>query len=223
MLREYFLMGKNAIINIKPCNKINETEFIIDKRGLIMKIKEVIIVEGKNDTHRVKQAVIADTIETNGIGLSAETIRLIKHAYQKRGIIVLTDPDYAGNKIRKQVTAIAPDCKHAYIAKRYAQPDKKRSSVGVEHAPIEAIKQALSHAQVPKQGKEETITKSDLLEHGLIGTANAKERRELLGERLHIGYANGKQLLNRLRMFQISRNELKVAMMSILERGNGDD
>ena len=58
-----------------------------------MKIKEVIVVEGKDDTVAVKRAVEADTIETNGSAISEETLTKIAHAASKRGVIVFTDPD----------------------------------------------------------------------------------------------------------------------------------
>ena len=59
-----------------------------------MKIKEIIVVEGKDDTTAIRQAVNADTIETNGSAINAETIEKIKLAKSTRGVIILTDPDY---------------------------------------------------------------------------------------------------------------------------------
>ena len=41
-------------------------------------IKEVIVVEGINDTKRLKQFFDVDTIETHGMGLSDKTIDFIK-------------------------------------------------------------------------------------------------------------------------------------------------
>ena len=64
-------------------------------------IKETIVVEGKNDAAAVKRAVDADVIITSGFGISSETLRLIKLAQYKNGVIVLTDPDFIGEKIRK--------------------------------------------------------------------------------------------------------------------------
>ncbi|HLS23890.1 MAG TPA: ribonuclease M5 [Pseudogracilibacillus sp.] len=188
-----------------------------------MRIREVIVVEGKNDTHKVKQAVEADTIETQGAGMTQETIAKIKLAQKKRGVIVLTDPDFAGEQLRRRINHYVPGCKHAYISKYQALPGRIGSSVGVEHATIEAIREALRNVQTMETAKKSDITKKDLLKYNLIGTPEAKERRERLGERLHIGYANGKQLLQRLHLFNISRNELKEAMMHILERGKEHD
>ena len=50
---------------------------------------------------RFKRAVNADTIETNGSAVNAETIEKIRLAQETRGVIILTDPDFPGEKIRK--------------------------------------------------------------------------------------------------------------------------
>ena len=54
-----------------------------------MKIKEVIVVEGKDDTKRIQMAVNADTLETRGSAISDETLDQIEDLYDKRGVIVL--------------------------------------------------------------------------------------------------------------------------------------
>ncbi len=67
-----------------------------------MKIKEVIVVEGKDDTTAIRRAVDADTIETNGSAINEETIEKIKLAQKTRGVIVLTDPDFPGKRFEIQ-------------------------------------------------------------------------------------------------------------------------
>ena len=56
-----------------------------------MKINEFIVVEGRDDTERVKRAVECDTIETNGSAINEQTLEVIRNAQQSRGVIVLTD------------------------------------------------------------------------------------------------------------------------------------
>ena len=58
-----------------------------------MRIKEVIVVEGHHDTNVLQQYFDCETIETNGLALSAETLELIKEAQQRCGVIIFTDPD----------------------------------------------------------------------------------------------------------------------------------
>ncbi len=55
-----------------------------------MKIKEIIVVEGKDDTVAIKRAVDADTIETNGSAIGDHVIEQVKLALQKRGVIIFT-------------------------------------------------------------------------------------------------------------------------------------
>lgn len=186
-----------------------------------MKIKEIIVVEGKNDTLKIKQAVQADTIETNGSAISKSTIQLIEHAYRKRGVIVFTDPDYPGERIRNIISQKVPGCKHAFLPKEYAIAPSTNKSVGIEHASVADIRQALQ--KVYEVGLDfelvSDVLKSDLISYGLIGHPNARERREQLGKRLHIGFTNGKQLLKRLHMFQITKRELDTEMKHIIEGG----
>ncbi len=186
-----------------------------------MRIKEVIVVEGKSDTNKVKEAVEADTIETNGSAIDKKTLQLIKHAQEKRGVIIFTDPDYPGERIRHIITEEVPDCKHAFLPKKEAIASAAKKSVGIEHASVLAIQEALQHVyELSDETLKNDITRADLIRHGLIGDTTSRARREALGDYLHIGYTNGKQLLNRLKMFEIEKDELNTAMMHILKGEN---
>ncbi|AGX02091.1 MULTISPECIES: ribonuclease M5 [Bacillaceae] len=179
-----------------------------------MKIKEIIVVEGKDDTTAIKRAVNADTIETNGSAINAATLERIKHAQSKRGVIVLTDPDFPGQKIRDSITRHVPGCKHAFIDKTDALPKSGRG-LGVEHASPETIRKALREAQTMQETAREEITQEDLILAGLIGGSSARERREKLGRLLKIGYTNGKQLHKRLMMFQVPKEDFASAIEAI--------
>lgn len=186
-----------------------------------MKIKEVIVVEGRDDTTAIKRAVDADTIETNGSAVPKSVLESIRHAQLKRGVIILTDPDYPGQRIRQLVQDYVPGCKHAFVDRQDALR-KKGKGLGVEHASPEVIREALKQAHTMAEEPLEQISKEELIEAGLIGGPKAKSRRELLSARLNIGYANGKQLYNRLLMFQISREEFIREMSRILQEEQHD-
>ncbi|MFQ3546552.1 ribonuclease M5 [Halobacillus rhizosphaerae] len=181
-----------------------------------MKIKEVIVVEGKDDTARIRQAVDAYTIETNGSAVNDEIIEQIRHAAEKRGVIIFTDPDYPGERIRHIVSQCVPGCKHAFLPKHLARA-KKDKGIGIEHASSQDIIEALSAVYELTDRVEDEITKSELLHYGLIGGPQASSRREKLGIELHIGKTNGKQLLRRLNMFQITRRQLNEVMNQIMQ------
>jgi len=183
-----------------------------------MKIKEFIVVEGKSDTDKIKQAVQADTIETNGSAINQETLTLLKYAQKQRGIIVFTDPDFQGERIRSIIQQHVPQCKHAFLPKEYAIPlSKRKRSVGIEHATIEHIRQALRHVYTPSEVYETEIEQADLLKYGLLGQAYSKARRKQLGLKLFIGQTNGKQLLKRLKQFQISKSQFVSAMEEVIK------
>ncbi|WP_163527970.1 ribonuclease M5 [Halobacillus ihumii] len=181
-----------------------------------MRIKEVIVVEGKDDTAKVRQAVSADTIETNGSAIDRYVIEQIRHAKEKRGVIIFTDPDYPGERIRHIVDQHVKGCKHAFLPKDHARAKKDRG-VGIEHASLEHIRQALSLVYELSDPALSEIEKDDLIAFGLIGGPSAGRRREKLGNQLHIGKTNGKQLLRRLNMFHITKDQLGTAMNQIIQ------
>lgn len=187
-----------------------------------MRIEEIIVVEGKDDTTRIKMAVDADTIETNGSAIDEVTLQLIAHAQATRGVIVFTDPDFPGGKIRETIAQRVPDAKHAFLKKDDAQ-SPKGGSLGIEHASPAVIREALANVYTPRQDVTSDIDRAFLIEWHLIGHSDAARYRELLGDALGIGHTNGKQLLKRLRMFQLSQNDVDEAMTAILKNKKKDN
>ena len=181
-------------------------------------IEEIIVVEGKDDTCRIQEVVNADTIETIGSAINETILDQIEHAQETRGVIIFTDPDFSGEKIRKTIMEVVPDAKHAFLPRSQAQGKRKGASLGVEHASDEAIMEALKKVVTPITGEAATeISRQLLIELGLIAGSLAKERREKLGDELRIGYTNGKQLAKRLKMFRITEAELLEAMKKVEE------
>ncbi len=180
-----------------------------------MDIKEIIVVEGKDDTTAIKRALNADTIETNGSAISTETLRRILHAQEKRGVIVFTDPDYPGRRIRAIIEEHVPGVKHAFLTKEKTIA-KNGKGLGIEHASDEDIREALKNVYTPSEGNQlEIITIEDLMLAKLIGHPKSKKRRYRLGELLNIGMTNGKQLHKRLLIFQITIEQFAKAVMQL--------
>ena len=71
-------------------------------------IKETIVVEGKDDIANVKRAVDCEMICTNGLSFGKDLIEKLKKINDLTGIIILTDPDYAGKKIRARIKREIP-------------------------------------------------------------------------------------------------------------------
>ncbi|QKS69633.1 ribonuclease M5 [Paenalkalicoccus suaedae] len=177
-----------------------------------MQIHEMIVVEGKNDTNTLKRYFDCDTIETNGSAVSTQTIEKVRVAQERRGVIIFTDPDFPGQKIRQTIQDAVPHCKHAFLPKKQAI-DERKHKVGIEHATREDLTRALQEAKLAQGDSfDAAITWEDLHQAGLVAGTGTKQKRERLGEELHIGYANGKQLLKRLHQFRISKEELHAAL-----------
>ncbi|BBH23358.1 ribonuclease M5 [Paenibacillus baekrokdamisoli] len=175
-------------------------------------IKEIIVVEGKDDTVAIKRAVEAETIETGGSAIGEAVLRRVELAQQRRGIIIFTDPDHAGERIRKIVAKRVPGCKHAFLPQEEAL---YKGDIGVENASPEAIRRALANVRTEAiEGAVNTdpITTDDLMRAGLLIHPNAADRRLRMGNLLGIGYANGKQFFKRCSMFRITRDEFERAL-----------
>lgn len=181
------------------------------------KIAEVIVVEGKDDTRRLREVVEADTIETIGSAINDDILEQIQLAQETRGVIIFTDPDFSGEKIRKTIMEVVPDAKHAFLSRGQAAPTRSKGSLGVEHASDEAILQALAKVMTPADPDDVApeISRQLLLGLGLIAGSDAKRLREKLGDELKIGYTNSKQLEKRLAMFRITEAELAAAMKKV--------
>ena len=174
-----------------------------------MKIKEVIIVEGKSDIGRVLRSVDAEIIPTYGFVLSPETLSDIEAAYRRCGIIILTDPDGAGERIRRYLTQRFPEAKHAFVPKEDAIAN---DDLGIEQASPEAIRSALRNVRSVAPTNEAHFTVADLWEAGAVGTHDAAALRARLGARLGIGYANAKRFLARLNHYGVTREEWAQAL-----------
>ncbi|MEO3947924.1 ribonuclease M5 [Gorillibacterium sp. CAU 1737] len=183
-------------------------------------IKEIIVVEGKDDTTAIRRAVEADTIETGGSAINETIYRRIERASATRGVIIFTDPDHAGERLRKLISARVPGCKHAFITQ---EEGRKKEDIGVENASPETIRLALERVKTEYREAPGEITKGDLMEAGLLVHPRAAERRLLVGNALGIGYANGKQFYNRCRMFQINREEFSQAVAAMEAALGGED
>nr|WP_072536390.1 ribonuclease M5 [Anaerococcus mediterraneensis] len=175
-------------------------------------IKETIVVEGKDDITNVKRAVDCEMIATNGLAFGSDLIERLKIINDRCGIIILTDPDYAGKKIRARISKHIPDAKHAYIDRKKAI---KKGDLGVENAEPDIIIEALKKAKAENIDRKEVFTMADLVKNGLSIGNGAREKREKLGEILGIGYFNSKQLLSKLNSFGISYEEFEKAVNSL--------
>jgi len=176
-------------------------------------IKELIVVEGKNDAHAVRQALgDVDIIWTEGYGLTKKKLDYIAEMANRQGVIVFTDPDTVGEQIRNRIRTYVPLAKHIYITRKAAT---KQGDIGVENAEPHEIHRAFAHIQQEQKIVVENFTIEDLFLVGLAGSKRASEYRLALGRKLGIGDTNAKQFLHRLNRFGISRESFFQAIEEV--------
>ncbi len=176
-------------------------------------LKEILIVEGKSDTAAVKRAIDAECIETGGFHFSKKTLQNISAAYEKRGIIILTDPDSAGENIRNFLSKKFPQAKHAYIPRDEATAN---NDVGIEQASPESIRKALSKVRTLEINPREEFTTAEMVKFKLAGGADSSKLRDKIGAALGIGYGNVKTFVKRLNNYGVTREEFLAALKNIL-------
>ena len=158
----------------------------------MIKIKQAIIVEGKYDKIKLSGIIDAPIIQTDGFGIfkDKELQCLIRNLAEKRGILVLTDSDSAGFKIRSFIgsTVDTKNIVHAYIPDIFGKESRKtepskEGKLGVEGVSEDIIMKALANAGVLCETAEEPerpITKLDLYELGFTGGLDSAKKRAAL-------------------------------------------
>jgi len=186
---------------------------------MVRKIKEIIVVEGRDDTAALKRAGDFTTIETHGYGLSKECYQLMDKAYQELGLVIFTDPDHAGEALRKKLASRYPLAKHAFLDREDAFDN---GDIGVENAAPEDLIEALEKAKLPFLKGEPCFTKMDLFQWGLSGIPSSAQRRRAIGKKLGIGYGNSKGFLEKLNQFKISKEEFYEAVHTLHNNGDSE-
>lgn len=170
----------------------------------------VLVVEGKSDKDLISSFLNCDIVITNGSEVSESTIEHIAALSKIKPVVVLTDPDSPGKKIRDKLDQRITNLLHAYMDKRDCI---KKHKVGVAESNKNSILSALEHL-IPSMGtlKKESIKYSDLMDLGLIGSENSAALRENIEKKLHLGHTNGKTLYKRCCSMGITRKELEEAL-----------
>lgn len=196
----------------------------------MIKTDRIVIVEGRYDKIKLSSLLDAIIIETDGFGIfrDKEKQKLIRKLAPERGLLVLTDSDSAGFKIRSFISSIVPNeyIVNAYIPdvlgkeKRKLSPSKE-GKLGVEGISADKIIQALEKAGVTCTETEYTpkreITVSDLYSDGLSGTSDSSIKRKKLLKYLDLPERmSTKSLLEIMNIF-MSYDEYKRAVAACSE------
>ena len=155
-------------------------------------VREAIVVEGKYDKNTLSQLVDAPIFETGGFSIlkDSEQLTLLRRVADKRGLVILTDPDGAGFVIRNYLKGTLPKDKvlHAYVPDISGKEKRKKTAgkegkLGVEGMTQEILLQALKNAGATINGEAaqqtaDPITHTDLFELGLSGGAGSRQKRQ---------------------------------------------
>ena len=165
----------------------------------MIKIDRVVIVEGKYDKIKLSSILDAVIIETDGFAIfkDREKQKMIRFLAEKRGLVILTDSDSAGFKIRSFIKGITKceNVKNVYIPDVYGKEKRKtefskEGKLGVEGMKAQVIIDGLKKAGVicdendKKTSRE--ITHTDFFEDGISGGENSSRTRKALARELEL-------------------------------------
>ncbi len=169
----------------------------------------IIVMEGQSDRAFLQGFVNAEIVITNGSSIPRETIDYLVKASVDRDIVILTDPDFPGQKIRNELSAVLPNAKHAFVEREKCIGKHK---LGIAESDRDSVLAALENILSKGEPGTSDVTYGDLLERGLVGTPSSSLLRQKLMEKLGLGYGNGKTLLSRCAYGGITLKQIDEAL-----------
>ena len=166
----------------------------------MIKIRQAVVVEGKYDKIKLSGIIDAPIIQTDGFGIfkDKELQKMIRTLAERQGIIVLTDSDSAGFKIRSFIGSTVDNGKiiNAYIPDIFGKERRKTAPgkeglLGVEGMRPEILLQALRNAGADFEDAQaapahEPVTKQDFFTLGLSGRPDSAAKRAALLQALSL-------------------------------------
>lgn len=165
----------------------------------MIKLRQTVIVEGRYDKARLAGLIDANILTTEGflIFRDKEKLKLIQKLAAQDGIVILTDSDAAGFRIRSHIAGAvdAAQVTHVYIPDLFGKERRKpkpgaEGKLGVEGVSGEILRQAFEKAGLCLPPTETDalpvplITRADLAEWGLAGGENSAAFRQRLLQRM---------------------------------------
>ena len=161
-------------------------------------LKQAVVVEGRYDKAHLASLLDTVIIETGGFRIfkDREKLAMLREIARRRGLVILTDSDAAGFRIRRYLGGSIPkeNLYHAYIPDIYGKERRKErpsaeGKLGVEGVSAQVILEALERAGVLTDTTPEParrITKTDFIDWGLSGVTNSTARRDRIKRALHL-------------------------------------
>lgn len=186
----------------------------------MLKIKEAVIVEGKYDKIKLSSVVDTVIITTEGFRIfkNPEKLSLIRYYAEKTGIIILTDSDSAGFKIRGFLKGAVNKGRiiNIYIPDIFGKEKRKEKAsaegkLGVEGIPVKIISDAFRKAGISssEEPQKNDITSVTFFELGLSGKPESKSKRIKLQKYLGLPELMSASSLMEILNTMYTANELK--------------
>jgi ribonuclease M5 len=188
-----------------------------------LRVKYPVVVEGRYDKAKLSSIMEGDIIQTDGFRVFADKkkLDLIRRLAGEGKVILLTDSDRAGFRIRSHIAGAIPPERviHVYIPQ---VPGKERRKVrpsaegtlGVEGMDPEILRRALEQAGALEEGEEtpprDPITKGDLYALGLSGGPGSAGLRRSVQKRLGLPAGVGPNALPGILTRITTREELRA-------------
>lgn len=205
------------------------------------KLKQAVIVEGRYDAIRIGALVDAMILTTGGFSIfrDKEKLRLIQRLAEKDGIIILTDSDAAGFRIRAHLAgAVRPEqVTHVYIPDVYGKERRKpragaEGKLGVEGITTQALCEAFAKAGISLDGEPvkvleksgaQQIAKIDFMEWGLAGGTESAKKRQAILKFLNLPqYTNANALLRIINKLYTKEEFIQIVEQALAKEQDMD-
>lgn len=161
----------------------------------------IIVVEGRGDEAFLSSFIDSIYVVTNGFELNKKDIDFIKSIKDKNKIIVLTDSDDAGLKIRQRIEEEIPGCVNIVADINECNKNGKH---GIAESNKNHILSLFKGKLTLVKDEKPCVNSSDLYSLGL----NNKIKRNELCEKLRLGNCNFKTMIKRINYKQIDLKQI---------------
>ncbi len=170
------------------------------------KRKYVYVVEGNTDEDKLRKLNVTYIVKTGGKFIRPEILLFLKEVYQKRKIVLLTDPDGPGRKIAEYIQSNIGECIVLNAEKKKAIYHDK---VGIAQMKLEDIHSLLlPYLEHDDACDEEIFSMEDYIDLGMTGP-NGKKKRMNLINKFHMPFTSAKNVYNAINMLSLSKEEIR--------------
>ena len=172
-------------------------------------IPGVIVVEGTHDVSKLSTLYESVYVVTNGYDIPELELNFLKALKPDTQVIVLTDNDEAGKKIRDRLNSVRSGVVNIEI-----EAPKSSKKKGVAECTLSDIQKALDKYTSEKKSSNNY----DLYKLGIVGQVNSKEIRKTISNKFNLGLVNKNNMISRLNLLGIIEEELKEEINNAISR-----